>query len=146
MADYNVGDINSTEKGSGARANKGKVSLSLVPLHLLAGCARVFMGGRLKYSDWNWAKGMNWNIPFDCLMRHLFKWWFFGEDTDPESGEHHLDHAICNLLMLRHYIETYNAGDVRPIDEMTGFPFEKDDFNTLFDEEDYTQRNGIKGV
>jgi hypothetical protein len=143
MTDYSVGDINSTELGSGARANKGKVSLSLVPMHLLAGCARVFMGGQLKYASWNWAKGMAWSIAFDCLMRHLFKWWFLGEELDEESGEHHLDHAMANLLMLRHYKEIYSLGDDRP-PKSAAFDCEFTDFYTPFDEADYRKRNGME--
>ncbi len=137
---YAEGDINSTKRGSGARANRGKVSLSLVPLHLFAGAARVFMGGKLKYKEWNWAKGMQWGTCFDCLLRHLFKWWFCREEDDQESGEHHLDHAIANLLMLRHYHIAYKAGDDRP-PEFTGFADALEDFNTCFDETEYLERN-----
>jgi len=111
--DYNVGDVNSDERGSGARANAGKPELHLVPLPLLEGTARVFMYGRGKYAEWNWAKGMAWSIPYDCALRHLGGW-FYGEELDSESGLHHLDHAICNLLMLRHFITYYPEGDDRP--------------------------------
>lgn len=136
----NVGDINSTEKGSGARANKGKVSFSLVPLHLLAGVARIFMGGKLKYAEWNWAKGTDFATTFDSLMRHLIKWFFLAEDYDEEAGEHHLDLAMCNLLMLRHYVDTYKEGDNRP-PAFTYFSESIDNFNKLFDEEAYLTRN-----
>jgi hypothetical protein len=138
---YAVGDVNSTERGSGARANHGKVSLTLVPFHVLAGVARVFMGGKLKYAAWNWAKGMPWSTATDCLFRHLFKWWYLGEDIDPESGEHHLDHAICNLLMLRHYLTAYKEGDDRPPTDITGFNEALVDFTRCFDEEEYLRRN-----
>jgi len=135
------GDLASTAKGSGARRSIGKLSLSLVPFHLLAGCCRVFMGGKIKYAEWNWAKGMKWSYCFDCTLRHLFKWWFCGEDIDPESGEHHLDHVLCNLFMLRHYVTNYKEGDDRP-PTYAGFSNSMDDFSKLFDEEDYKRRNG----
>jgi hypothetical protein len=109
-----VGDLNSTEKGTGARKSGGKVAFSLLPLHLLAGCARVLMFGRVKYDEWNWAKGMPWSECFNCTLRHLLKWWYLGEDNDPETGEHHLDHVLCNILFLRHYVMTYQEGDDRP--------------------------------
>lgn len=137
---YAEGDINSEAKGSGARANLGKVSLSLVPLHLFAGAARVFMGGKLKYAPFNWSKGMAWSTCFDCLMRHLLKWFYCREELDNESGEHHLDHAIANLLMLRHYHIAYRNGDDRP-PAFTGFTDALDDFNTCFDETAYLKRN-----
>lgn len=137
---YSVGDINSEAKGSGARANSGKISFAITPLPLLAGCARVWMSGLLKYAPWNWSKGMAWSVPFDCLCRHLFKWWYLGEDIDAESGEHHLDLVFCNLFMLKHFTKAYTEGDDRP-PEYTGFGEWLDDFNTPFDEAAFLERN-----
>lgn len=138
---FAVGDVNSAAKGSGARANKGKVAFSLVPLHLLAGVARVFMAGKLKYAEWNWAKGMTWSTCADCLIRHFIKWWFFGKEYDEETGEHHIDYMICNLLMLRHYAEAFKEGDDRPNPDLTHFPDAWENFCKLFDEEDFLNRN-----
>lgn len=137
---YATGDINSTAKGTGARANQGKIALSLVPFHLFGGVARVLMSGKLKYAGWNWARGMAWSVSFDCLLRHLFKWWFLGEERDPESGEHHLDHVLTNALFLRHYVLTYSDGDDRP-PAHADFAAWIDDFNTPFDETAYLDRN-----
>jgi len=139
--EFVTGDVNSTERGSGARANKGKVSFSLIPWHVLAGTARVFMGGKLKYASWNWAKGMEWSTCVDCLLRHFIKWWFLREDIDTESGEHHLDHMLCNLMMLRHYVVAYKEGDDRPGGDLTGFPDSMDDFTKPFDMDDFLERN-----
>lgn len=108
----NLGDVNSNEPGSGARYNAGKPAFELVPLIAFEGCARVFDFGRAKYAPWNWAKGMAWSAPFGCLMRHLSAWQR-GEDTDPESGLPHLDHAMANLVMLTTYARTYPQGDDR---------------------------------
>jgi hypothetical protein len=138
--DITVGDISSTEKGSGARRNSGKPQYSLVPLHLLAGCARVFMGGKLKYAPFNWAKGMPFSVPFDCLMRHLFAWFYCREEDDYESGSHHLDNALCNLLMLRHYVNCYSEGDDRAPDYAM-FRESLPDFKTVFDAVAYFERN-----
>jgi len=139
--EYAVGNINSKDKGSGARANKGKISLSLVPIHLLAGCARVFMSGAIKYAPYNWTKGMPWSDAFDPLFRHLIKWWYLGEDIDLESGEHHLDHILCNLFMLKHYTKSYIEGDDRPPQDITRFNEWLGDFNTLFDRDAFLERN-----
>lgn len=141
MNDFAVGDINSVEKGSGARANSGKVSFTLIPLQLLAGAARVFMGGKLKYAEWNWAKGMEWSAPMDCIIRHLIKFWWLGEDEDADTGESHLDHVICNLLMLKHYTSAFKEGDDRPDLELTHFKDGWEDFVKLFDKEDFLNRN-----
>ena len=84
---------------------------------------------------------MKWSTAMDCLLRHLFKWWYLGEDIDPESGEHHLDHAFCNLMMLRHYTMVYLEGDDRPPTDLTGFHQAMGDFAKLFDEQAYLDRN-----
>lgn len=141
QTNFAVGDVTSKERGSGARANSGKVSFALVPLHLLAGVARVFMGGKLKYAPWNWAKGMPYSTCFDCAMRHMTKWWYMGEELDAESGEHHIDLALCNLLMLKHYMASFQEGDDRPGQKLTRFNESLKDFNTPFNEEDYLDRN-----
>jgi hypothetical protein len=51
-----IGDVNSKERGSGARYNTGKPDWSLLPMHLLEGTVRVWMYGARKYAAWNWAK------------------------------------------------------------------------------------------
>jgi len=112
-----IGDVNSEERGSGARYNDNKTEYSLIPLSSLEPCARVFMYGRKKYAAWNWAKGMSWLVPYDCMMRHL-EAWHRGEDLDPESGLPHLGHAMCNLVMMTFYAKFYPEGDNRPPKEM----------------------------
>lgn len=140
MTNYAEGDINSDARGSGARANKGKIDLTLVPLHLMAGVARVFMGGKLKYAEFNWAKGMAWGTAMACTLRHLFKWWYMREDIDCESAEHHLDHVLANVFMLKHYTKVYPEGDNRPPSSAM-FDGWIDDFCEGFDEEAYLDRN-----
>ena len=108
-----IGDVHSEDRGSGARLNDGKVPLDLIPLSAMIECARVFDYGRNKYAAWNWAKGMDWSVPYGCLLRHMAAW-FDGEDNDPESGLPHLGHAMCNLVMLSTFARTYREGDDRP--------------------------------
>jgi hypothetical protein len=104
--------VNSTARGSGARYNDGKADLSLIPLDLLEGEARVWMYGEKKYARFNWMKGMKWSIPLACMLRHLAAWQR-GEDIDPESSEPHLSHVACNLRMLQYYAAHYAEGDDR---------------------------------
>lgn len=66
--------------------------------------ARVFDFGRRKYAEWNWAKGMPWSVPFGCIGRHALAI-LGGEKIDPESGETHMGHIVCNLVMLFHFVE-----------------------------------------
>ena len=108
-----VGDIESQERGSGARYNDGKPEYSQIPLHLLEDTARVLMYGEKKYAKFNWLKGMDWSIPYDSMQRHMIAW-YKGEENDSESGLPHLAHAICNLLMLTAYRDIYPEGDDRP--------------------------------
>lgn len=112
-----IGDVNSQEKGSGARFNAGKPDFSLIPLVTLEDEARVWMYGREKYAAWNWTKGMPWSVPFACAMRHMAAWQR-GEECDPESGLPHLAHAMCNLRMLTLYSTNYPQGDDRPTKEL----------------------------
>ena len=108
-----IGDVNSQERGSGARYNDSKPDLSLIPLVTLYDEARVWMHGKKKYAAWNWAKGMDWSVPYACAMRHLAAWQR-GEDIDEESGLPHLAHAMCNLRMLTLYADVFPEGDDRP--------------------------------
>lgn len=112
-----IGDVNSQEKGSGARFNGGKPDFSLIPLVTLEDEARVWMYGKAKYAAWNWTKGMAWSVPFACAMRHMAAWQR-GEEVDPESGLPHLAHAMCNLRMLTLYSTNYPQGDDRPTKEL----------------------------
>ena len=107
-----IGDINSTEKGSGARYNAGKPDLSLIPLCTLEDEARVWEYGAKKYARGNWQKGMSWNAVLSCALRHLSKFQA-GEDLDAETGLPHLAHAACNIRMLTLYTRTYKEGDDR---------------------------------
>ena len=115
--DKGIGDVNSDEKGSGARYNTGKADLSLIPLSTLEDEARVWMYGAKKYKAHNWMKGMDWSVPYACALRHLAAWQA-GEEVDAESGQSHLAHAICNLRMLTLYSKTYLEGDDRPPKEL----------------------------
>jgi len=112
-----IGDVNSKEKGSGARYNDDKPDFSLIPLCTMADEARVWAYGKKKYAAWNWAKGMDWSVPYACAMRHLSAWQR-GEENDAESGLPHLAHAMCNLRMLTLYKDVFPAGDDRPTREL----------------------------
>lgn len=80
-------------------------------------CARVFEYGKRKYAAWNWAKGMAWSIPIACAARHALAE-LNGEVNDPESGLPHRGHRMCNLVMLRTFVETYPEGNDLPPPEL----------------------------
>lgn len=108
-----VGDVNSNAKGSGARFNEGKPDFSMIPLCTMEDEIRVWMYGAKKYAKNNWMKGMDWDVPFACMMRHMAAWQR-GEENDPETGLPHIAHAMCNLRMLTLYSKTFKEGDHRP--------------------------------
>lgn len=156
---YQVGDVNSTERGSGARYNGGKPAMDLIPLTVVSAsfngsdnadkravnealwhlgqfqvtsnrdylgtairslraywpdAAKVFDYGRKKYAEWNWAKGMDWNIPVACAARHALKVLADGELLDEESGESHMGHMLCNLVMLQTFLTSWPSGNNLP--------------------------------
>jgi hypothetical protein len=97
----------------GDKFDDGKPRLDLVPYSTIQALARVLGFGAKKYGDWNWTKGLSWSRPFSALLRHLWAW-FWGEDIDPESKLHHLDHVLANACFLRHYTEHNIGTDNRP--------------------------------
>lgn len=105
-------------RGDGLRYDENKIPYQCIPLHLLEGAAHVFKHVTERkenpYPMWNWARGMAWSKPYACLLRHLDKW-YRGEDLDSETNLNHLHHAMCNLLMLIHYLDAYKEGDDRPV-------------------------------
>ena len=107
-----MASLNTTKKGSGVRFNEGKVQWGLLPLASLEGCVRIFEFGAEKYSIGNWERGMSWRAVYESLQRHMASWQA-GEELDLESGLPHIDHALCNLIMLSQYRKTFPEGDDR---------------------------------
>ena len=91
------------------RYNEGKPALSyiLTFYKALVGVAEVCMYGEQKYEKWNYLKGGEVTQYINAGLRHLGKY-FNGEDIDPESGKHHLDHVNWNFLMARQMCEDYD--------------------------------------
>jgi hypothetical protein len=98
--------------GFGVKADQGKLQWCLLPLKYLRGVVRVLMKGAAKYSPHNWRAGMPWSQTYNAALRHLDAFWS-GEDVDPETGESHLDHALCCLLFLRAHNIDYPELDDR---------------------------------
>ena len=84
--------------------------------HDLDGACRVLEYGADKYAVNNWMKGMAWSVPLGCALRHL-QAVIKGEHLDNESGLPHIDHALCNIIMLDYFETIYPEGDDRPLFE-----------------------------
>lgn len=89
--------------GEALKYDTEKPRTDLLPGFPLVCIARVLGYGAQKYAAHNWRKGMEWSRPYGAALRHMLAW-NEGEDTDPESGLNHIDHALCELMFLRQYI------------------------------------------
>lgn len=90
----------------------GRKNINL--LSSLENVIEVWKFGLRKYSEYNWATGMNWQIPIACIVRHV-KYHFENDVFDDESEELHSAHVVCNAMMLVHYEEFWEQGDDRPL-------------------------------
>ena len=87
------------DKDQSAKADKGKLELSLVNPELVKAVAGVRMYGTEKYGDSeNWRK-VEPKRYVDALYRHLLAY-IEGNEVDEESGLSHLAHMACNISFL----------------------------------------------
>ena len=93
----------------GRKFDGGKLEYGLLPPHALEETVKVLTFGAQKYERGNWIK-----VPdskrryFDALQRHMWAW-KRGEQIDPESGLHHLAHAMCCLMFLYEHDTIYSV-------------------------------------
>lgn len=83
--------------------DEGKERINLVPTDVIKASARVFAFGADKYGENNWRDDIpttEWVRTYNSIQRHLMSW-LEREDTDPESGLPHLDHALTQLMILK---------------------------------------------
>ena len=83
----------------GTKFDSGKPSMALLPPRATEMVAKVFSFGAKKYDSWNLCSGFKYTRLLSACLRHVFAY-IRGEEKDPESGESHLAHAICCLMML----------------------------------------------
>lgn len=83
----------------GKKYDGDKPDLSLVPRAAIEGMARAFMVGEKKYGRYNFTRGMASHRFIAAAMRHIVAWQD-GESKDPETGNHHLWHALASIAML----------------------------------------------
>jgi hypothetical protein len=99
-APYHPGYEDASFTTAGRKFDGGKLEYGLLPPLALEETVKVLTFGAQKYERDNWQK-----VPdakrryFDALQRHVWAW-KQGEQMDPESGIHHLAHAMCCLMFL----------------------------------------------
>jgi hypothetical protein len=97
-----------TATTGGRKFDGNKLEYGLIPPLAQQEMVRVLTFGAQKYERDNWKK-----VPdskrryFDALERHLWAW-KMGEKLDPESGIHHLAHAMCCLSFLYEHDVKYS--------------------------------------
>nr|DAS51434.1 MAG TPA: hypothetical protein [Caudoviricetes sp.] len=99
-----------TDNDQSAKADKGKLELSLVNPELVKAVAEVRMYGTEKYGDSeNWRK-VEPKRYVDALYRHLLAY-IEGNEVDEESGLSHLAHMACNLSFLldKEYLKEHES-------------------------------------
>lgn len=105
-----LGNTLFANKDQSAKADKGKLELSLVNPELVKAVAEVRMYGTEKYGDSeNWRK-VEPKRYVDALYRHLLAY-IEGNEVDEESGLSHLAHMACNLSFLldKEYLKEHES-------------------------------------
>jgi hypothetical protein len=83
----------------GSKHDSGKPEFRLIPQQALEDVAKVMSYGAKKYAPDNWRKVPNGhNRYMDAALRHINAH-LQGNVMDEESGERHLAHAVCSLMM-----------------------------------------------
>jgi len=105
--DLNKLSIVDTTKGR--KFDSDKLEYGLIPPLALKALVEVLTFGAQKYERGNWMY-----VPdakrryFDALQRHVWAW-KEGEQIDPESGKHHLAHAMCCIAFLYEHDVKYSV-------------------------------------
>jgi hypothetical protein len=100
----------------GDRFNDGKANWGLVDWDALLPMVKVLEYGCIKYDTNNWKKGIPYVSTMESMLRHVYSF-MNGEDIDPESGEAHVGHILCNAMFLSYYYQYKKEFDDRYIDE-----------------------------
>ena len=96
-------------KTLGVKFDKDKPKWNLLPWSEVEDVVKVLTSGVEKYAPDNWKFVDDANNRYmAATMRHLVAFQQ-GKRYDPESGEHHLAHAICCLLFMLWHDKNDNA-------------------------------------
>lgn len=102
---------------TGAMKGRKDIELFTAPPLALREYGKVCSyGSNGKYAPNNWRLGFQWSLSANALLRHYLAW-VGGEDLDPESGLHHMAHAMWHCAVLVQY-----ATDHPELDDRFGGP------------------------
>ena len=83
-----------------AKADDGKLQLSLVPVQIIRDISEVRMYGNKKYGDPDNWKQVEKQRYVDALLRHLLSYLEDPNGVDEESGIKHYKHMACNMAFI----------------------------------------------
>lgn len=90
-----------------AKADEGKLQLTLVPRQIIKDIAEVRMYGNKKYGDPDNWKTVDINRYRDAMFRHFLAYLDDPHGVDEESGIPHWKHVCCNAAFIS-AMETYD--------------------------------------
>lgn len=96
---------NTIPAAKGIKHDTNRDPMDLLPLLPLRHVSCVLGFGARKYGPDNWRNGLEYRRLLGATLRHLTAF-SEGEDLDEETSLSHIDHAICELLFLSHFIHT----------------------------------------
>ena len=83
-----------------AKADAGKLQITLVPTQIIKDIAEVRMYGNAKYHDPNNWKRVEVQRYRDALCRHLLEYIKDPKSVDAESGIPHYKHMATNMAFI----------------------------------------------
>lgn len=83
-----------------AKADAGKLQLSLVPTQIIKDVAEVRMYGNKKYGDSDNWRSVEVRRYIDALLRHTLEFVRDLNSVDAESGIAHYKHMACNMAFI----------------------------------------------
>lgn len=104
------------------KKDAGKPPMELVDPYAIEQLSRVLGFGAQKYEPNGWRAGIEWTRVAAAVLRHTYAF-LNGETNDPETGLHHMAHAMCEAMFLVNYQQTHPEKDdryVTPLDWETG--------------------------
>lgn len=91
---------NENELSQTAKADAGKLQITLVPRQIIRDIAEVRMYGNRKYGDPDNWKEVEIERYRDALCRHLLAYLDDPDSVDEESGIPHYKHLACNVAFI----------------------------------------------
>lgn len=109
-----------------AKADAGKLQISLVPTQIVRDIAEVRMYGTAKYGGANNWKRVELQRYIEAMLRHTLAFWEDPNSVDEESGIPHYKHAECNWAFISELMkggeENERTTDVFEQNGSVGYP------------------------